>query len=87
MTKKRVVRSKKRVAARQATSSKRSKFDPDHYESSQSWDIVAQCHFVSAKVSPNSENPISPEVKRILGKIKICPIFDVYVVITINYSL
>ena len=80
-------RVKKRVAARKATTSKRSKFDPNHYESSQSWDIVGQCHFLSAKVTPNTESPIEPEVKRILGKIKICPIFDVHGVITINYSL
>ena len=62
---------KKRVAARKATTSKRSKFHSDHFESNISWDLVAQQHIVAVKIVPNSTNPIEPDIKRIIGKIKI----------------
>ena len=72
-------KSRKRLAARPSTSSKRSKFHSDHFEANLSWDLVSQTHFLCAKIIPNAENPISADIKRVIGKIKnkMCPIFDV----------
>lgn len=61
--------SRKRTAARMATTSKKSKFDDEHYEAGQSYDVVSQCHLLTPQIVPNTETPIRGSLKRIIGRI------------------
>lgn len=62
-------KSRKRTAARMATTSKKSKFDSSHYELNQSWDVMSQVHLLTPQIVPDTQNPIRGCLKRIIGRI------------------
>ena len=56
-----------RTCVRESTN-KKSKFDPAHYEKTESWDLVHATHILCPQVTLSSENPLGGDVKRIVGK-------------------